>query len=137
MRIREYLRVEEVRIDLSFKPEELHPLAGMAIPTMVGVMLEETDDAIELFGVLERTHRIVEGTAIATAVIGGVLGVLTILAGAPLPMTVVTLEFGILTLALTICQMHISGTKWWVFDRAKAYHEAATKIVEEFYSVEL
>ena len=117
---------------MSFKPENLHPLAGLAIPTMIEVMLDKTTDEMELFKMFETTLRILEVVGVTAAAATGALAVWSVW-HPTVPILTLTLECGILTLALTICQMHISATKWWVFDRAKAYHETINKIIEEFY----
>ncbi|TSA55977.1 hypothetical protein D4R42_04475 [bacterium] len=121
---------------MSFKPENLHPLAGIAIPTLIGVMVDKTTDGIDLFEMFETTLQILEVVGTTTAAVTGALAVWSIW-HPTVPISLLTLECGILTLALTVCYMHISATKWWVFERAKAYHEAVAKIIEEFYGIDM
>lgn len=116
--------------DKSFKPENLHPLAGLAIPTMLAVMSKKVDEKLKLFYLFQATERRVRGIQ---AGISFCLGAVCVSPGAILPRVTVLAELAILIVALYITSSTIIGLKWCMYDEAKAFHEASSKIFEEFY----
>ena len=118
---------------MSFKPEDLSPLAGIAIPTMLQVILDEADDHVEAFDALKATQRHVELITYGTAAAAGIT---IIQAVSNSDYILLTAEFGILTAALYLCRVQIEAVKWWMLDTAKAFHDAAAQIIKEYYGVD-
>ncbi len=114
---------------MSFKPEDLHPLAGIAVPTLIKVMTEQIDDKFELFAMFERSKSIINTASIVTALIG----VASMITTSRINVWV----FMILTIVLHRCYDVLKCLQWTAFDEAVAFQDAAEKIVKDFYGVDI
>jgi hypothetical protein len=117
---------------MSFKPENLHPLAGLAIPTMIEVLLDKTKEQIEIFMLFGKTHNHLITLSMIT---GGMTGASLARAvfDPSTPKVAVFLVLIVLSLSVWLCDYRIVNLKWRAFDRGKAYHETLDRVGREYY----
>ncbi len=122
---------------MSFKPENLHPLAGIAIPTMIREMMKQTNEQLELFTLFEVTSIRLKWLSIAISGSSGVTIGLALSRGFVFADATLLFTLFVLAVWVNLCRRVIDNLKWTAYDKGKAFHEATTQIITEFYGEEV
>ncbi len=120
---------------MSFRPEELHPLAGLAVPTLLKVLGEYVDKRIALFELFQTTQKHLK--YLINVPLGFFMGVAVVnfIEKQTVPWATVVFVLSTLIINIWVCETVIVGLKWRMFEEGKAFHETGGKILEEYYGI--